>query len=168
MGLLMGQKLVTSGTDGVQNCGSHTSETTGWIQSILSSRLVVVQWHNYFHSCLMWACPWATNLSNLIPPGLGPCGAPYLETTGWIYSILSSMEVSTRAVVQRYVCLPTWPIWSCPWTRTNITKTAGQIFSLWSSMELSRCVVGQHHGHWHIWPAWVWPWSPIRPIWACP
>ena len=51
MGLPMGQKLVKSGSTWARLCGTHISETTGWIYPILSSmelsRPVVVQRHGH-------------------------------------------------------------------------------------------------------------------------
>ena len=51
MGLPMGQKLVQSGSTWARLCGTHISETTGWIYTIWSSmelsRLVVVQHHGH-------------------------------------------------------------------------------------------------------------------------
>ena len=52
MGLPMGQKLVKSGSTWAILCGTHISETTGWIYTIQSSmelsRPVVVQHHGHF------------------------------------------------------------------------------------------------------------------------
>ena len=51
MGLPMGQKLVKSGSTWVRLCGTHISETPGWICTIRSfmelSRPVVVQRHGH-------------------------------------------------------------------------------------------------------------------------
>ena len=51
MGLPMGQKLVKSGSTWARLCGTHISETTGWIYTIWSSmelsRPVVVQHHGH-------------------------------------------------------------------------------------------------------------------------
>ena len=51
MGLPMGQTLVKSGRTWVRLCGTHISETTGWIYAIWSfmelSRPVIVQHHGY-------------------------------------------------------------------------------------------------------------------------
>ena len=51
MGLPMGQKLVKSGSTWARLCGTHISETTGWIYPIWSSmelsRPVVVQRHGH-------------------------------------------------------------------------------------------------------------------------
>ena len=51
MGLPLGQKLVKWGSTWVRLCGTHISETTGWIYTILSSmelsRPVVVQHHGH-------------------------------------------------------------------------------------------------------------------------
>ena len=56
MGLPMGQKLVKSGSTWARLCGTHISETTGWIYPIWSSmelsRPVVVQRHGH------WPWPW--------------------------------------------------------------------------------------------------------------
>ena len=53
---------------GSRLCGTHISETTGWIYPIWSfmdlSGPVVVQRHSYLPICPIWACPWAKNLSN--------------------------------------------------------------------------------------------------------
>ena len=52
---------------GSRLCGTHISETAGWIYPIESfmdlSRPVVVQRHSYLPICPIWACPWAKNLS---------------------------------------------------------------------------------------------------------
>ena len=49
-------------------CGTHISETAGWIYPIQSfmdlSRPVVVQRPSYLPICPIWACPWAKNFSN--------------------------------------------------------------------------------------------------------
>ena len=59
---------------GSRHCGTHISETTGWIYPIWSfmdlSGPVVVQRHSYLPICPIWACPWAKNLSN--QAALGP------------------------------------------------------------------------------------------------
>ena len=51
MGLPLGQKLVKWGSTWVRPCGTHISETTGWIYTISSSmelfRPVVVQHHGH-------------------------------------------------------------------------------------------------------------------------
>ena len=51
MGLPMGQKLVKSGSTWARLCGTHISETPGWICTIRSfmelSRPVVVQHHGH-------------------------------------------------------------------------------------------------------------------------
>ena len=53
---------------GSRLCGTHISETTGWIYPIWSfmdlSGPVVVQRHSYLPICPIWACLWAKNLSN--------------------------------------------------------------------------------------------------------
>ena len=53
---------------GSRLCGTHISETTGWIYPIWSfmdlSGPAVVQRHSYLPICSIWACPWAKNLSN--------------------------------------------------------------------------------------------------------
>ena len=59
---------------GSRLCGTHISETAGWIYPIQSfmdlSRPVDVQRHSYLPICPIWACPWAKNLSN--QAALGP------------------------------------------------------------------------------------------------
>ena len=59
---------------GSRLCGTHISETTGWIYPIWSfmdlSGPVVVQRHSYLPICPIWPCPWAKNLSN--QAALGP------------------------------------------------------------------------------------------------
>ena len=49
-------------------CGTHISETAGWIYPIQSfmdlSGPVVVQRPSYLPICPIWACPWAKNFSN--------------------------------------------------------------------------------------------------------
>ena len=51
MGVPIGQKLVKSGSTWARLCGTHISETTGWIYTIWSSmelsRPVVVQYHGH-------------------------------------------------------------------------------------------------------------------------
>ena len=91
---------------GCQTCGTHISVTAWWIFSIRSSvelsRPVVVHCHGHLPICPIWACPWAKNLSNLPQIGSGLCGTHISETTGWIYTILSSMELSRPVVVQHH------------------------------------------------------------------
>ena len=59
---------------GSRLCGTHISETAGWIYPIWSfmdfSGPVVVQRHSYLPICPILACPWAKNLSN--QAALGP------------------------------------------------------------------------------------------------
>ena len=59
---------------GSRLCGTHISETAGWIYSFSSfmdfSRPVVVHCHSYLPICPIWACPLARNLSN--QAALGP------------------------------------------------------------------------------------------------
>ena len=59
---------------GSRLCGTHISETTGWIYPIWIFMdlpgLLVVQRHSYLPICPIWACPWAKNLSN--QAALGP------------------------------------------------------------------------------------------------
>ena len=59
---------------GSRLCGSHISETAGWIYPISSfmdlSRPVVVYCHSYLPICHTWVCPSAKNLSN--QAALGP------------------------------------------------------------------------------------------------
>ena len=54
---------------GCQTCGTHISVTAWRIFSIRSSvelsRPLVVHYHGHLPICLIWACPWAKNLSNL-------------------------------------------------------------------------------------------------------
>ena len=76
---------------GCQNCGTHISVTAWWIFSLRSSmelyRPVVVHCHGHLPVCLIWACPWAKNLSNLPQIGSRLCGSHILETAGWNYPI---------------------------------------------------------------------------------
>ena len=64
-------------------------------------RHVIVQRHSYMPICPKWACPLARNLSNLA--ALRPDFAePISGTTGWIYTIWSSVELSRPVVVQHH------------------------------------------------------------------
>ena len=76
---------------GCQTCGTHISVTAWWIFSIRSSvelsRPVGVHCHGHMPICLIWACPWAKNLSNLPQIGSRLCGTHISETAGWIYPI---------------------------------------------------------------------------------
>ena len=62
------KNLSNSGQIGSRLCGTHLSETAGWIYPIWGfmdlSRPVVLQRHSYLPICPIWACPWAKNLSN--------------------------------------------------------------------------------------------------------
>ena len=83
---------------------AHISETAGWIYSISSfmdlPRHVVVHRHSYLPICPIWAFPVARNLSK--QAALGPDFAEnrISETTGWINTIWSSVELSRPVVVQ--------------------------------------------------------------------
>ena len=59
---------------GSRLCGTHISETAGWIDPMQSfmdlSGPVVVHCYSYLPICPIWACPWAKNLSN--QAALGP------------------------------------------------------------------------------------------------
>ena len=72
---------------------SHISENAGRIFSIRSSMElsgpVIAQRHGYLSICPTWICPWAKDLSNLETAGPRLC-----ETTGRIFSVLSTMELS--------------------------------------------------------------------------
>ena len=76
---------------GCQTCGTHISATAQWIFSIRSSvelsRPVGVHCNGHMPICLIWACPWAKNLSNLPQIGSRLCGTHISETAGWIYPI---------------------------------------------------------------------------------
>ena len=50
---------------------------------------VIAQRHGYLSICPTWICPWAKDLSNLETAGPRLC-----ETTGRIFSVLSTMELS--------------------------------------------------------------------------
>ena len=64
------------------------------------SRPVVVQRHSYLPICPIWACPWAKKKWGSTWVRL--CGTHISETTGWIYTISSSMELSRPVVVQHH------------------------------------------------------------------
>ena len=89
---------------GSRLCGTHISETTGWIYPIWSfmdlSGPVVVQRHSYLPICPIWACPWAKNKSGSTWATL--CGTHISETPGWIYTIRSSVKLSRPVVVQHH------------------------------------------------------------------
>ena len=129
------------------------------VQSFMElSRPEVVQRNGHLSICSVWSCPWAKNLSNLIPM------RSRLETAGWVLSIRHSMELSRPVVVQRYGHLHILHIWACPWARTYISETIGWIFFVQNYMELSRLVVVQHHGHLPIWPTWASLCCPFDPV----
>ena len=69
------------------------------------SRPVVVHCHSYLPICPIWACPWAKNLSN--HAALGPDFTKPIskKSTGWIYTIWGSMELSRPVVVQHHLTL---------------------------------------------------------------
>ena len=83
-------------------CRMHISETAGQIYPIPSSmelsRSVAVQRHSNLPIYHLWTCPWV----NQIPLGSRFCGTHISETTGWIYTIWSSMELSQPVVVQHH------------------------------------------------------------------
>ena len=58
------------------------------------SRPVVVQRNSYLPSCPIWACPMG---QKLVKSG-SICGTHISETTGWIYTILSSVELPRPVV----------------------------------------------------------------------
>ena len=74
-----------------QTCGTRISATARRIFSIRSSvelsKPLVVHCHGHLPICLIWACPWAKNLSNLAQIGSRLCGMQISETAGWIYPI---------------------------------------------------------------------------------
>ena len=89
---------------GSRFCGSHISETAGWIYPISSfmdlSRPVVVHCHSYLPICPTWVCPSAKNLSN--QAALGPDFAEpiSLEPLDGFIPFEVYMELSTPIVVQ--------------------------------------------------------------------
>ena len=146
-------------------CGIHISVTAWRIFSVRSSvklsRPVVMHCYDRLPICLIWACPWAKDLSNLPQIGSRLCRTHISETAGWIYPIQSFVDLSRPVVVQRHNYLPICPIWACPWAK-NLSNQAelGPDFvepislkpmegciTIWSSMELFRPVVVQHRGH---------------------
>ena len=82
------------------------------------SRPLVVHCHGHLP-----ICPWAKNLSNL-PHWIGSrlCGSHISETAGWMYPILSSMDLFRPVVVHCHSYLPV-----CPWAE-NLSNQA----ALWS------------------------------------
>ena len=67
------------------------------------SRPVVVQHYSFLPICPIWACPWT---KKLVKSGNGTwarlCGTHISETTGWIYTIWSSVKLSRPVVVQHH------------------------------------------------------------------
>ena len=72
MDLPMGQKIIKSGTSGVQTLWNSYLWTC-WMDllhwkfyGILYTFSWLVQCHGYFSICPIWVCPWAQNLSILV------------------------------------------------------------------------------------------------------
>ena len=91
--------------------------------SVALSRPVGVHCHGHMPIGLIWACLWAKNLLNLQRIGSRLCGRHISETAGWIYPILSFMDLSRPVVVQRHSYLPICPIWACPWAKNLSNET---------------------------------------------
>ena len=111
---------------GCQTCGTHISITAWRIFSIRSfvelSRPLVVHCHGHLPICLIWACPWAKNLSNLPQIGSRLCGSHISETAGWMYPV-SFVDLSGPVIVHCHSYLPICPIWVCPWAK-NLSNQA--------------------------------------------
>ena len=153
---------------GSRLCRRHIFKSTRQIYSIRSSmelcRLVVVQRHSNLPMCPIWACPWAKNLSNQVPLGFRLCQTHISETTGWIYTIPSSMELSKPVIVQHHGLMTlTW-------------EFQGQM--------LKKQYHRNKRAHWHVmkgmwinrkwdtlcgfvlWPLpWPWPWLFMVKFW---
>ena len=90
---------------GSRLCGTHISETAGWIYHIQSfmdlSGPEVVQGHSYLPICPIWAYPWAKNKKSG-STWARLCGTHISETTGWIPTIWGSIELSRPVVVQHH------------------------------------------------------------------
>ena len=112
---------------GCQTCRTHISVTAWRIFSIRSSvelsRPLIVHCHGHLPICLIWACPWAKNLSNLAQIGSRLCGTQISETAGWIYPIQSFMDLSRPVVMHCHSYLPICPIWASPWAK-NLSNQA--------------------------------------------
>ena len=93
----------------LQACGRYISETTGRIFSIRSSMNLST------HLPHIGACPWANDLSNLVPVGCRLYGMHNSETVGRISSVQSSLELFRPVVVHCQGRLPIRTIWACPW-----------------------------------------------------
>ena len=66
------------------------------------SRPVVVHCHGHLPICPISACPWAKKFVKSGSTWVTLCGTHISETTGWIYTICSSMELSRPVVVQHH------------------------------------------------------------------
>ena len=121
------------------------------------SRPVVVQRHSYLPIYLIWACPWAKNVSNQT----ALCGSHTSETARWIYTIWSSTELLRPVVVKRHGHL------------TLTLDFKGQILKMlylrngrltWNEMDVSSNHVNDRmldpHYDFELWPH-PWPWPLI-------
>ena len=155
-------------------CGTPTSGTTGWIYFASSKVIwngldVLCNIISICSICMIWTCPRAKNLSNLVhfaecislkplgrPVWASPClplrpiwvcpsaGIHIYEIAGYIFSARSPMESSLPAGVQRHGHLSIWPKGACSWVRMHISEIY-LINSLQSSLEFARPVVMQRH-----------------------
>ena len=114
---------------GCHTCGTHIFVTAWQIFSVPSSvelsRPVVVHCHDHLPICPIWACPWAKNLSNLPQIGSRLCGMHISETVGWIYSILSFMDLPRPVAVQHHSYLPICPTLACLYAKYISNQWAG-------------------------------------------
>ena len=136
----------------------HISETTGWVYSIQSSvdfcTPVVAQYQGNLPDR---DCPWAKNLSNMVPVGsrlcisLKPLDGFYL--CPWAKSFSSEITFirsSWLVVVQQHQGHSLIsPLWACPWQKHYLYNC--WMDSLRKSAKLSRPVVGHRWG-WVICP----------------
>ena len=79
----------------------------------------------YLPFCVIWACPWSKNLSNLSQIGSTLSGMRISVTAEWIYPIWSFMELSRPVFVHCHSFLPICSIWACPWAK-NFRQHLGQ------------------------------------------
>ena len=139
MGLPMGQKLVKSGTNGVQICGQHISETAGWISpfqsSMESSKRVVEQHYVHLPICFICTFPYRTEC----------IWRDFLHSKFYGNALTCNCATSWSFAHFTHLGLPIWSIWTWPWAGIYISETAR--LSVQCSMEMSRLIVMQRHGY---------------------
>ena len=122
---------------GYRLCGTHVSETDRQINSIRSfmqlSWPVIVQCQCNLPICPIWACPWATNLSNHIPLVSNFARHIYLKQLGGF--TLFEVGIVQHVVVQHH-------LWPWPWIvkvkcwKSRITGIGGPIDTDWKGCKL--------------------------------